>query len=51
MNLVKKGAKNALKITIDNTFIIKTNLQIVFGWLLISKFVICLKIETFKRKP
>ena len=32
-------ASNQLEITISNTFIMKTNLGMAFGWFLISKFV------------
>jgi hypothetical protein len=34
------SATNHLKITNSNTFIMKTNLGMTFGWVLISKFVI-----------
>ncbi|PZX95014.1 hypothetical protein DOS84_00140 [Flavobacterium aquariorum] len=33
-------ASNRLEITISNTFIMKTNLGMAFGWFLISKFVL-----------
>jgi hypothetical protein len=33
-------APDHLKIAINNTFIMKTNLRMAFGWFLISKFVL-----------
>lgn len=36
-------SRKQLQITIDNTFIIKTNLRIVFGLFLISKFALYLR--------